>query len=83
MTGNICINLLLVLLLYSNVFGGKINCGSTYNLENWDCDSYDYYFDSENLKHSLYCLDYVKNSNSVLSVQNAILKVKKILKILM
>ena len=81
MTGNICINFLLILLLYSNVYGGKINCGVNYNLENWDCDSYDYYFASENVKHTLYCLDYNKNSNSELSVQNAILNVKKVLKI--
>ena len=42
--------------------GDKIGCGSNsaqiYNLQNWDCDTYDYYFASENLKQTLYCIGY-------------------------
>ena len=82
MTGNIFISLLLVLLPYSKVFGEKINCDITqYDLNSWDCDSYDYYFASENLQHTLYCLDYNQHQNSELSVQHALVKVIKVLKI--
>ena len=49
----------ILLLLLPCFLADKIGCDiNVYNLQNWDCDTYDYHFASENLKHTLYCIGY-------------------------
>ena len=76
-------------------FGDKIGCGSKsddaqiYNLQNWDCDTYDYYFASENLKHTLYCIGYdhrktpnqAEHAGGPVVVNKMGMDIKKIIKI--
>ena len=52
------LKLYFLLIQFRIINSAKIDCGSEYDVKQWDCNNYVYFFHPKRVEHTLYCLDY-------------------------
>ena len=52
------LKLCFLIIQFRIINSAKIDCGSEYDVKQWDCDNYVYFFHPKRVEHTLYCLDY-------------------------